>query len=110
MITIKAKKEWLKSIEEHFKDYPWPLFASQFLIYEHQSNVVLPNNKVADIRFRVSVGNSLDYFFGGISFYLDSGRNSVRLQVPFIWKWLLQRRVRKLMRASLKEEMKTLRG
>lgn len=109
MISVKAKREWLDAIEKHFEEYSWPLFGSQFLIYEHRSEIRLGKDTKISIFFEVDVGNKLKYPYKG-SFYFQSGNSLVRLSVPFWWKWLLQRRVMKLMNASLKEELKRLRG
>lgn len=107
-ISIKADKEWLDKIEEHFEEYSWPLFTKEFIIYEHKSNVKIDDGRGVEVCFGVSVHNSMSWHSDRIRLWLCYGSSHVKLAAPFWWRWKMKRKIMKLMKASLKEELKRI--
>jgi hypothetical protein len=110
VLSIKAKKKWLKAIDRHLQDVSRSLFGQGFLICGHEADVTITSDKTITICFRVNAGNPLSYFDDDFIIFLRTGGCQVRLSVPFWWKVLLKRRVKKLMKTSLINEIERLRG
>lgn len=108
IISIKADKEWLDKIEEHFEEYSWPLFTKEFIIYEHKSNVNIDDKRDVGVCFDVSISNGMSLHSDRVRLRLYCGSSHVKLAAPFWWRWKMNRKIMKLMKASLKEELKRI--
>lgn len=105
MVEMKAERGWLDLIEEHLREYSWPLFTNQFIYYDHKSTVNIGNEKYINIHFSLDIKNKIS-IRDGLRFYLHHNRGTVSLKVPFCWSYKLGRVITKSANKSLKEELK----